>query len=312
MSRSWLTKLLSEIISVSGISGPMATTYQVLTMLILMIDDRDMISSCVLLQRCYMVDDTHNVYFMVLFGFVFIPLLLAFLVLHGIIASFIWRKRRPVTYKSTNKCQIVPIRAGTTSDSNPVGGGDSSSSGKRPNTTSTIVSDINNQNSATEDKSGREDSKSKISTAACHTGNKVKSRQTERNIRSFKRIIAMMVIFFVLRLPLWIMNLDLFPASENPHGFYIVRYSFSLMNLLNCLLNPLLYCFFNETLALYQKFKGILRRILCMCYSHGQPDTASESEGNSNTVQEERVPRPMLMVPRGPCGEGDKHRTGQQ
>ena len=81
----------------------------------------------------------------------------------------------------------------------------------------------------------------------------------QRQIRIFKVILLLMAVFFICRLPNWVYILYKmleYDTQQNIH--WVLNYSFGIMVLLNCMLNPFLYTFLSETIRLTTFLAGII------------------------------------------------------
>ncbi|XP_049947807.1 gastrin/cholecystokinin type B receptor-like [Schistocerca serialis cubense] len=285
----------------AGVASPSVSLYEVtLTLVLVMEGGRP--ADCRLLDRCYeSTEASGKTYMRVLFGFIFIPLLLAFLVLHAVVASFVWRKRKP--FASAPACGSQNARCGK---------------GRGDGTTSNSSGDANRSNNATSSSdtlSGRARTAAGAASTATATATgvaspsgpfqrapsaKKTSPHTVRNIRSFRRIIVMMVLFFVCRLPNWLFNIVHDAAGTgDKYAWWLARYGVNLLALFNSVVNPLLYCFFNETLSAVARVRSWLTR---PCRAGAEPHCQQQPS------RQREPPRPPSIVPRGPYYDAE-HRT---
>ncbi|XP_049799961.1 gastrin/cholecystokinin type B receptor-like [Schistocerca nitens] len=286
-----------------GVASPSVSLYEVtLTLVLVMEGGRP--ADCRLLDRCYeSTEASGKTYMRVLFGFIFIPLLLAFLVLHAVVASFVWRKRKP--FASAPACGAQNARCGKD---------------RGDGTTSNSSGDANRSNNATSSSdtlSGRARTAAGAASTATATATatgvaspsgpfqraptaKKTSPHTVRNIRSFRRIIVMMVLFFVCRLPNWLFNIVHDAAGTgDKYAWWLARYGVNLLALFNSVVNPLLYCFFNETLSAVARVRSWLTR---PCRAGADPQCQQQPS------RPREPPRPPSIVPRGPYYDAE-HRT---
>lgn len=80
------------------------------------------------------------------------------------------------------------------------------------------------------------------------TTRRIKRRQ--RQVRMFKVILTLMMVFFVCRLPTWIFLLYKLGVETEGNIHWMLNYIFGLGVLTNCMLNPFLYTFLSETIRL--------------------------------------------------------------
>lgn len=113
------------------------------------------------------------------------------------------------------------------------------------------------------------------------TDKKTKTNREIRQLRMFKVIIAIMITFFVCRLPTWIFLLyKLFNiANQNIH--WMLYYCLGLLSITNCVLNPLLYTFLTETIQYSFAFVTKLKTIFsCHCLEQKSLNSSNFPEIN--------------------------------
>ncbi|XP_063903740.1 atypical chemokine receptor 3-like [Zophobas morio] len=90
-----------------------------------------------------------------------------------------------------------------------------------------------------------------------------------RKIRTFKIIIALMVVFIVCRLPYF--TIQIMKYSETPfrdqEEFWNFIFAFMALHIVNCCLNPLLYTFLNVTMQVWHKIENFVLEVCCFCCS---------------------------------------------
>ncbi|XP_067010561.2 uncharacterized protein [Anabrus simplex] len=253
--------------------------------------------NCYTMHRC--VTETQGfigIYYIIAFSVIFSPVILIFLVIHGVIAKFIWLRRKPY---------IPPT--------------DNSASKNNNNCDNSISSPSLNMTKRTQlttvsAESNSENNKIKVTpTPAIKYVNQrnYRSVHRERNVRTFRRIVLMMLAFFALRSPNWISMVFFTNRTLHGEGYWITKYVFSLLNVLCCTLNPLMYCFSDETLLVLRKICGWMRCPTCASWFRER-----RKRLNTSTVVERKatcdkdtgpvivhVPR---MVPRGPYSDSEK------
>lgn len=102
---------------------------------------------------------------------------------------------------------------------------------------------------------------------------KKKNIHVERKIRTFKIIVALMLVFILCRLPFWIFTiLKLETNTYNQHYHWILTYVFTALALLNCALNPFLYTFLESTVRTVTVFckaaNDFTCKVCCCCISN--------------------------------------------
>lgn len=90
-----------------------------------------------------------------------------------------------------------------------------------------------------------------------------KNLREARHIRMFKVVFLIILIFLLCRLPSWIFLLIKMYSSKSTYSeYWIMHYSFGILVLLNCLLNPLIYTFLSTTLNVCDKIRDWFK---CFC-----------------------------------------------
>lgn len=179
------------------------------------------------------------------------PIVFTFVWLNGVIAKEIWNRRRPIEVNpkivsnsssnednSTEKKTIDTIIAGSGSDCQTKMK-QNASNGCSGGATTTTISSI----SARKQKCSR-----------------VKTNREARQLRMFKVVILLMVIFLVCRLPTWIYLIYKEFNVVNSHSHWMIHYSLGLLSLLNCVLNPFLYVFLSESIKVSMSIFNRIKR----------------------------------------------------
>lgn len=95
-----------------------------------------------------------------------------------------------------------------------------------------------------------------------------KNLREARHIRMFKVVFLIILIFLMCRLPSWIFLLiKMYSSNSNYNEYWIMHYSFGILVLLNCLLNPLIYTFLSATLNVWDKIRNWLKYFCRPCLS---------------------------------------------
>lgn len=81
----------------------------------------------------------------------------------------------------------------------------------------------------------------------------------KKHIRLFRILIILMLVFFLCRLPSWIYTIYKLNNSAEGSILWVLNYTFGILVLLNCALNPYLYSFMTETIRLVAFLGAILR-----------------------------------------------------
>lgn len=92
-----------------------------------------------------------------------------------------------------------------------------------------------------------------------------RAERKQRQIRMFKVILVLMVVFFICRLPNWIYVLYKLSNNSQENIHWVINYSLGLMVMVNCMLNPFLYTFLSETIRLTTFLAGIICGVFSPC-----------------------------------------------
>jgi hypothetical protein len=165
-----------------------------------------------------------------LFLFIFLPLLVAFLWLNSVIAREVWNRRHPIDQQS-KKLEKREQKSSSSDDPN---------GGSSQDTTST---------------NGSKSSKGSTKKTAMSSENISPSilMRKRRQVRMFKVILIIMIVFFICRTPQWIFTLIKLNIESTTGLYWILHYCLGFLSMMNCVLNPLLYTFLNETLKMTEQ-----------------------------------------------------------
>lgn len=97
----------------------------------------------------------------------------------------------------------------------------------------------------------------------------VRTNREIRQIRMFKAIMTIMITFFVCRLPTWIFLLFKLYNVANSNFHWMLQYTFGMLSIFNCVLNPLLYTYLTETIQCSSLFVDTVKKMyICGCRSN--------------------------------------------
>lgn len=201
-------------------------------------------------------------YYFVVFTFIFLPIFVAFVWLNTIIASEIWKRR----HAPVSQSQSASKRADEE---------DSSTMEIKDTDETNTSSNIRNHSgkiSSGELKNSAVSSKQVVftvqppppSTAQPHNETHRSERQ-RRQMRMFKVILVLMSVFICCRLPNWIFLLYKLSNDLSGRLNWLILYSFGVMGLLNCMLNPLLYTFLGETIRITSHIGSACYKFCSLC-----------------------------------------------
>lgn len=101
---------------------------------------------------------------------------------------------------------------------------------------------------------------------------KKKNIQVERKIRTFRTVLLLMISFIVCRLPYWSFYIVKLLTNQRTDFAWNLHFCLIALNLLNCLLDPLLYTFLHETISALKIVNDFFFKICCCCFSNDFED----------------------------------------
>lgn len=243
----------------AGVASPMLTLYQIYNVIVLTADrsHSDVITGYFLAQICATDKSKNGYYFGIVFTVIFLPLLLTFLWLNTVIAKEIWIRRHPIDNrtnppkKSKNTCPTESTCERKTTSTNI---SSSNASDRRPplpppRHTSYSVSKCVCPNCVDQHSPPRVPPPPPPPPPPTNNSTQANSRM-KRQLRMFKAIVFIMSVFFLCRLPTWIFLLIKLHGTANTNVFWVLHYTFGIMAMMNCVLNPLIYTFLGETIKM--------------------------------------------------------------
>lgn len=94
---------------------------------------------------------------------------------------------------------------------------------------------------------------------------RMEKRQVQ--VKMFKVILALMVVFFICRMPTWVFLLYKLGNVPQDNIHWVINYAFGLLVLTNCMANPFLYTFLSETIRLTTFLTGIIGGIFSSVFN---------------------------------------------
>jgi hypothetical protein len=205
------------------------------------------------------------------FTFIFFPVFVGFIWLNTIISREIW-KRRDAPGQSNQRLpkSTTTSRRKTDDDSK-----DSSAlEMKNTDDTNTNMSSLSNR--------AKGELAKKSPTNISIPSSQVHSERQRRQMRMFKVILILMTVFICCRLPNWIFLFYKLKHNVSSTLNWILLYTFASMGLLNCMLNPFLYTFLNETIRITSYITEEFQRFInIFCHRRRNND----SPQNTNNQQ---------------------------
>lgn len=188
-------------------------------------------------------------YYNIVFCFIFTPIFIAFLWLNTVIAREIWRRRHAPGSKTKLQKRVEKdsstLEMKATVETNTSGNNSSKvSTGESRNVDTSAAS------SAAKPAFTIQPPLSSPPPNAINNEPARKDERKRRQMRMFKVILVLMLVFIVCRLPNWIFLLYKLNNLVSGKVNWMLYYTFGIMGLVNCMLNPLLYTFLVETIRI--------------------------------------------------------------
>ncbi|CAO1415848.1 unnamed protein product [Diamesa serratosioi] len=232
----------------AGVSSPMLSIYDHYKIFIVPIPDPMEINPVLTYYEghlCGSDKDENTYYFVIIFTFIFLPLLTTFLWLNTILAKEIWNRREPIQVEKRPVFTVNTEESTVSIDS------------INKETDDTIAASI--VNNKTTNQTPNESSQVNVEV------NTKRVERKQRQIRMVKVIALLMVVFFICRLPNWIYVLYKLSNVTQKNIYWVIHYVFGIMVLMNCLLNPFLYTFLSETIRLTTFLLNLIVSIFRPC-----------------------------------------------
>ncbi|XP_066137943.1 QRFP-like peptide receptor [Euwallacea fornicatus] len=111
-----------------------------------------------------------------------------------------------------------------------------------------------------------------------------KNPQMQRKIRTFRIVIVLILAFNLFRMPYWVFWLvKLLSNVKATNAIWRTTLIFTVLNLVNCAMNPFLYTYLNQTIYICLKVHEFVYRNCCCCFSN---DEFQEYENGTHTIYE--------------------------
>jgi hypothetical protein len=213
-----------------------------------------------------------------MFTFIFFPIFVAFVWLNAIIATEIWKRR----HAPGAQIQSKPKKADDDTSTMDMKATDETN-------TSTNVRNNSKVSSSEPKNSAAPALFTVVQPVSTIDTRRNENQRQRRQMRMFKVILILMFAFIICRLPNWIFLL--YKLSNKVAGSLNLRlmYSFGLMGLLNCMLNPLLYTFLSETIRITARIGSACYKFCKLCRPERR--TTASHYANNQTLFAANGPR---------------------
>lgn len=85
-------------------------------------------------------------------------------------------------------------------------------------------------------------------------------KREQRQLRMFKAILWLMTVFIVCRVPNWVIIVFMMSSNPKENIHYVLCFSFGLLSVVNCMLNPILFSFISETIQITSYLSEIFQK----------------------------------------------------
>lgn len=198
----------------------------------------------------------------------FLPLFLTFISFNTFIAREIWKRRKVPGSGASNQKKInedsstSEVGGKTTNDTN-------STSLRNGNPSRDTISTITQQSIQHPQHQQHQ--------SATHNDYRCNERH-RRQMRMFKVILVLMCVFIMFRLPNWIFLLYKLNFYIEPRTGWLINYSFSIVGILNAMVNPFLYTFLSETIRFTSHIRSACYKFCKLCRPKGSTQHYANSE----------------------------------
>jgi hypothetical protein len=299
--------------TVPGIATPMRSMYHYVGPIHIVTVDCDVIPNglyfCSVPTKIFKIE-----YYLSVYTLIFLPLFVIFVGFYVIVAMYVWKQRIPISKRAP--AQTSSDETATTSRSK-----NDTKMYNKANTKTTptyVMNTTSNSGSRstllTVSSSGtplnrRRQSDTKAETPL--TEPPKSTTQTKRKVRTFKVIMVLIASCFIGRVPSWTYMV----VQSNPNirlgelKWWLVQHWFTMLSLFSTALNPLLYCFLNETLDFIRRVFRFVRNIFeCCCYNRQTENKMNVKTDKQQAAVEEKQIRSVSVVPRGPYLNDEENR----
>lgn len=200
-----------------------------------------------------------------IFTFVFLPIFLTFISFNTFIAREIWNRRKiPGSGASKQK------KINEDSSTSEVGG-------KTTNDTNSTSLRNGNDPISTITQQSIQNQQQQQHPSVAHNDYRCNERH-RRQMRMFKVILVLMCVFIMFRLPNWIFLLYKLNFPIDPRPGWLINYSFSILGILNAMVNPFLYTFLSETIRFTSQIRSACNKFCKLCRPKGSTQHYASSE----------------------------------
>ncbi|XP_023032087.1 neuropeptide FF receptor 2 [Drosophila willistoni] len=271
-----------------GTSGPLFTIYDLDKIYLLELDEPQLqsnqgegtttampttedllVTELELVSMCITGDHDVGLYYVILFGLIFLPCIVAFIWLNTIIARQLWLRRHYHHHQQQPEQEQDQVEARVKMNNVEL---------LMP---SAMMSALSVAAPFNLDKMGTTlppppPPKPTVSSTPPTVGAAALARE-QRHRRMVLVVLLMMAVFICLRLPAWIFLIMRLYGSFSTPVDWLLYFSFGILNLTSCALNPVFYTFLTQTIRTLSYFKQKIRNWTC-CGGKGLQDEAMPTE----------------------------------
>lgn len=186
---------------------------------------------------------------------------MAFIWLNGVVANEIWKRRHTPVSQIQSKTKTADDDDSSTMEMKNTDETNTSSNGR--NHSGKISGEV--KNSAISSKQTVFTVQTTSQSTALPNNETHRSERQRRQMRMFKAILVLMLVFICCRLPNWLFLLYKLSFDISGRLNWLLMYSFAAMGILNCMLNPLLYQFLGETIRITSHIGSACYKFCRLC-----------------------------------------------
>ncbi|XP_004529965.1 uncharacterized protein LOC101463070 [Ceratitis capitata] len=227
-------------------------------------------------MMCISNQSSIALYYIVIFGIIFVPTIIAFVCINAVIAKQLWKRRKTaMTVNKIDHSRFVEKWFGWCCCGKGLKGRDKEELGTKDNSNEVKPGTTHNFNALADTRIELAPFNVPSATTMQHfilpsntshappANIKPSNSRESRHIRMFYIVIMLITSFLLLRLPTWIFLITRMYIPYAGHTPIILHYTFGILNITNSVLNPFLYTFLTETIKCANFIKGTFRHRFC-------------------------------------------------
>jgi hypothetical protein len=110
------------------------------------------------------------------------------------------------------------------------------------------------------------------------------NERQQRQMRMFKVILVLMCVFIMFRLPNWIFLLYKLNFPVEARIQWLINYSFSIVGIINSMVNPFLYTFLSHTIRFTSQIQSTCYKFCKLCRTKAPSTSQVANYANNATM----------------------------